>query len=246
MGLGNRYTGVRRTVNHDTVGLRARAVNAELWHVFHAGQRVQTVDGISGVVAAVEDGPFPGAEQYVVELDQGLGGGQYTAGQLTALGPAQASEVHTAADDYPEMGSILHDRPDIAKRASHKNAAGECALCGEEPGSSKWFGSAGCPSCGAQIPHEVEAKDSRIHLNGKPWSHDGGDPQFSSFVDTYQGKGEATLVDRAGKEHSGTGDTETEAAQNAVRNWGKASMPNAGWEPRPSSYFRKLDRHRED
>lgn len=123
MGLGNRYASVRRTVNHDTVGLRAHAVNAELWHEFREGQRVQTVDGIAGVVAAVEDGPFPGAEQYVVELDRGLGGGQYTASQLTALGPAQASEVHTAADDYPEMGSILHDRPDIAK--SGVNAVAE-------------------------------------------------------------------------------------------------------------------------
>jgi hypothetical protein len=115
MGLGGRQANRRYAVAHDTVALRAQAVNAELWHSFSEGQRVRTVDGIPGVVAAVEDGPFPGAEQYVVTLDRGLGGGAYTASQLTALGPAQASEVHTAAEDYAELGTILHDRPDIAK-----------------------------------------------------------------------------------------------------------------------------------
>jgi hypothetical protein len=115
MGLGDRRSGLRGEVRHDTVGLRAQAVQSEVWAQFREGQRVQTVDGIPGVVAAVEDGPFPGTEQYIVDLDNGLGGGQYTASQLTAVGPAQAAGTHTAADDYPELGSILHDRPDIAK-----------------------------------------------------------------------------------------------------------------------------------
>jgi hypothetical protein len=115
MGLGARHGNARSGIRHETLGLQAHAVQAELWSDFRKGQRVQTVDGIPGVIAAVEDGPFPGAEQYVVALDNNLGGGQYTASQLTALGPAQASEAHTADLDYPELGSILTDRPDIAK-----------------------------------------------------------------------------------------------------------------------------------
>lgn len=115
MGLGGRQANLRRGIAHDTTGLRAQAVNADLWHEFREGQPVRTVDGITGVVASVEDGPFPGAEQYIVTLDRGLGGGAYTASQLTALGPAHAAEAHTAAEDYPELGTILDDRPDIAK-----------------------------------------------------------------------------------------------------------------------------------
>lgn len=115
MGLGARHGNLRRGVQHETVGLRAHAVQSELWADFRKDQRVQTVDGISGVVAAVEDGPFPGAEQYHVILDRGLGGGTYTASQLTALGPTQSSDIHTADRDYPELGSVLVDRPDIAK-----------------------------------------------------------------------------------------------------------------------------------
>jgi hypothetical protein len=115
MGLGSRLGNIRRGVQHETLGLQAFAVQAESWADFRKDQRVQTVDGIPGVIAAVEDGPFPGAEQYVVTLDNNLGGGMYTASQLTALGPTRASEVHTADRDYPELGSILTDRPDIAK-----------------------------------------------------------------------------------------------------------------------------------
>lgn len=115
MGLGARHGNARRDIRHDTVGLQKQSVQSELWADFRKDQRVQTVDGIAGVIAAVEDGPFPGAEQYIVTLDNNLGGGQYTASQLTALGPAEASEVHTADRDYPELGNILFDRPDIAK-----------------------------------------------------------------------------------------------------------------------------------
>jgi hypothetical protein len=214
MGLGARHGNARREIRHETVGMRRQAVNAEAWADFHQNQRVQTVDGISGVIAAVEDGPFPGAEQYQVVLDHDLGGGTYTASQLTALGPAQAFEVHTADRDYPELGSILTDRPDIAKSAVHRAASeeGTCSWCGQKAGSNEWLGREGCPRCGGTLPFEVEVKNNRVHIDGKPWSHDGGDPQFSSYVDSYQGKGEATVVDRSGKEHHGTGATKIDAA----------------------------------
>lgn len=109
MGLGN-----RNAQRHETLAFQRYAVNAADFADFTAGQRVMTVDGIAGKVSAVEDGPYPGTEQYRVELDRGMGGGLYTSSQLSPLPAATAVEHHTAVDDYPELGSILSDRPDIA------------------------------------------------------------------------------------------------------------------------------------
>src|SRR5690606_22180935 len=79
-----------------------------------------TIDG-PGRVVAVHDGPFPGAEEYEIRLEGGLGGGTYDAGQITASAPVEASVgqseaagIHLASDDYPELGTLLHDRPDPA------------------------------------------------------------------------------------------------------------------------------------
>lgn len=114
--------GLRRTARrHTTAG-----VDPTIYYEFRPGQRVLTREGISGTVTAVEDGPHPGSEQYVVTLDGGLGGGEYAAGELrsapgvTAAAEGQVeidgvqSDLHpgrTAADDYPELGTILLDRP---------------------------------------------------------------------------------------------------------------------------------------
>jgi hypothetical protein len=110
MGLGT-----RNARGHDTEQMRRLAVIAEDYADFRQGQRVMTCDGFPGTVAAVEDGPYPGTEAYRVELDGNLGGGLYTTGQLQALPGHVAGEHHSAADDYPELGSILDERPDIAK-----------------------------------------------------------------------------------------------------------------------------------
>ncbi len=146
---------------------------------FQPGQRVKVVEGFLGVVVDVEDGPHPGSEQYLVSLDDGMGGGNYSSSELTAASevtveaiwvdtPASnalfdlASQIagqgnqamvwepefegdkpwrisdgdrgphlavvgdddeadidalgsnHTAAEDYPELGTILEDRPPLA------------------------------------------------------------------------------------------------------------------------------------
>lgn len=109
MGLGSRSTRA-----HDTEALRRVGTNAEAYHDFAPGQRVMTVDGIPGVVTAVLDGPVPGWEAYQVSLDNGVGGGDYTTSQLRAMSPVTSSHEHDASADYPELGSILLDRPDIA------------------------------------------------------------------------------------------------------------------------------------
>jgi hypothetical protein len=107
--------GMRRDARkHDTVAVRqSEAVSSEDYAEHGQGDRVMTIDG-PGRVIAVHDGPFPGSEEYEIRLEGGLGGGTYDAGQITGAAPVQASVMHTADQDYPELGSILHDRPDPA------------------------------------------------------------------------------------------------------------------------------------
>jgi len=108
---------MRRTARtarqHDTVGSAKLATDATQWHEYSPGQRVMTIDG-AGRVAAISDGPFAGSENYHIVLEGGLGQGDYSPGQITAVLPTQASTGHVASDDYPELGTILHDRPDPA------------------------------------------------------------------------------------------------------------------------------------
>jgi hypothetical protein len=109
MGLG------QRTAKHDTVGSRHDAVRSEDYADFAVRQHVRTLDGLLGVVTAVNDGPVPGYEDYEVTLDNDMGVGTYMSSQLTAVGDTTASEQHTADCDYPEMGTILIDRPDPSR-----------------------------------------------------------------------------------------------------------------------------------
>jgi 8-oxo-dGTP pyrophosphatase MutT (NUDIX family) len=116
MGLGR-----RNARQHETVGFQKNAMDSTVFWEFKPQQQVMTVDGVPGVVTAVLDGPYPGTEAYEVTLDNGLGGGSYTASQLQPLAGTTASHdheatgLHLASDDYPEMGSILHDRPPIER-----------------------------------------------------------------------------------------------------------------------------------
>lgn len=122
----------RKIVRH-AVG--AAAHDAALDTEFRPGQRVVTIDGVAGRIQFVTGSFAPGVAEYQVVLDNGMGGGTYTASQLrpvpdsyrapsgphanlpagvTAAIEAEAGEIHLASEDYPEMGSVLHDRPDPA------------------------------------------------------------------------------------------------------------------------------------
>lgn len=96
---------------HSTRLSRANGTDAAPGTGFRAGQAVMTSDGLPGKVTAVSDGPFPGSAEYEVTLDGGMGHGTYAPGQLRATG-STTGEVHLASDDYPEMGSVLTERPD--------------------------------------------------------------------------------------------------------------------------------------
>lgn len=108
-----------RSRQHDTVasrheGMRHVAAQSEVYADFAPQQRVRTIDGLLGVVTAVNDGPMERNEDYTVTLDHGMGVGTYTSSQLTAAGETTA-EKREASADYPELGTILSDRPDPAR-----------------------------------------------------------------------------------------------------------------------------------
>lgn len=114
MGLGSRHAAL-----HDNVAVRKMAMDTSVYDSFGVGQRVMTIDRVAGQVTAVWDGPVPGNEEYEVALDGGIGGGKYTASQLSAVGqPITSAEHHLASEDYPEMGTILFDRPPIEREAT--------------------------------------------------------------------------------------------------------------------------------
>jgi hypothetical protein len=127
----------RQAARHQTA--RTAGVRSEDYWDHQPGQRVMTCDGYPGRVSAVRDGPFPGSEDYEVVLDGGLGGGIYSSGQLrpVSASPATAaahesSEVHTADLDYPELGSVLFDRPDPATHPGHPFAKSATTINGEQ------------------------------------------------------------------------------------------------------------------
>jgi 8-oxo-dGTP pyrophosphatase MutT (NUDIX family) len=91
-------------------------IKPEDYWEYQPGERVMTIDGFPGVVELVEDGPIAGAENYLVKLDNGMGGGNYSASMLAKMPTSRAAAgVHLATEDYPELGSILDERPDPGK-----------------------------------------------------------------------------------------------------------------------------------
>jgi hypothetical protein len=111
--VSGRFERVER-LEHQTLGAQKLAVRSEDYWEYKPEQRVHTTDGLPGVVSHVEDGPFPGSEEYHVVLDRGMGGGRYTASQLRPAPITTEAMEQTAAADYPELAQVLVDRPDPA------------------------------------------------------------------------------------------------------------------------------------
>lgn len=155
---------MRRTgAQHQT---RLAGVQSETYYEFRPEQRVMTTDGYPGRVIAVHDGPFPGAEDYEVTLDQGMGGGLYTAGQLQVLSEGE----HTATADYPELTEILRERPDPAKLITYaskiatmpgpdedEDLSDYCEDCNEEHTEEE--GHRPCIACGERH-QDLEDRDN--------------------------------------------------------------------------------------
>jgi hypothetical protein len=107
---------------------------------FHVGQRIRTLDGYLGRILMITESFSPGNSEYQVVLDSGMGGGTFLASQLrpvpedyggghqapaylpagvTAALEAEADLDETLASHwYPEMGDVLHERPDPGRQIS--------------------------------------------------------------------------------------------------------------------------------
>ena len=91
---------------------RTAGVPVGAYSDFRPGQRVMTVDGFPGRVVEVLEGPH--SNRIEVVLDNGMGGGTYDDSMLTPLNErSSAVAPRTADQDYPELGTILTDRPDL-------------------------------------------------------------------------------------------------------------------------------------
>jgi len=112
--------GRRNARFHDTDSVRKNAFDQGSDTDYQVGQHVMTVDGIAGLISDIKDGPVSGTEIYHIVLDNNLGAGEYSPNQIKSVVANKSvqaqviSNVVTAADDYPELGNILIERPDIA------------------------------------------------------------------------------------------------------------------------------------
>lgn len=105
---------------------------------YSVGDRVMTVEGYPGTVDDIHEGPGDLTTVFVT-LDNGMGGGEYAEAEIQPLTGSkyaqahttaqqaaiiEAGVTHTAADDYPELGTILSDRlpPTLQQRLSSKTA----------------------------------------------------------------------------------------------------------------------------
>lgn len=127
---------------------------------FHVGDRVQTLEGLPGKIDLINDGKYSSVT-YFITLDNGMGGGEYAEREVFPLGGIVTALVeHTAADDYPELGTILSDRLPL----SHSISASEYfggrvtgSLSGQTPVSTwddlpEQFQCQGCTFTGSLHP----------------------------------------------------------------------------------------------
>jgi 8-oxo-dGTP pyrophosphatase MutT (NUDIX family) len=189
-----------RKLAHQTIGVQKQALVGEVFRDFDEGDRVMTRDGYPGRVTYVLDGPYPQTETYEVSLDNGAGGGSYSASQLSKmadttaardetlpapdLGPIEATTYHQASDDYPELGDILHERPPnervrvFASKPRPTKAFPHGRRNGVEITDPEYSGESGivrCDNCGkyhaATYDHEGQYGEGRIHAVVCPEDH---------------------------------------------------------------------------
>lgn len=146
--------GRRNASKHDTLGVQHATGYHNSPNEYEVGQEVVTIDGFPGKVIRVEDADLRGNENYHVELNDGLGGGEYSTSQLRPMTSSKTIEAvagNLASDDYAELTEILVERPDIAinsRLGSLRVQAIDCPRCNDEIDQTTDSGELMCPTCG--------------------------------------------------------------------------------------------------
>ena len=113
---------------HQTEAARLVAgVTPEDYWDFKPGQRVRVIEGFEGVVERVEDGPHAGSAAYIVVLDGGMGGGEYTASELAPVGTTTAA---APLPGYQPGPGAKGDRNEFRRKWGPGSESVPCVVCG--------------------------------------------------------------------------------------------------------------------
>ena len=132
-----------------------------------------TIDGYPGVVADVVDGPYPGSERYSIVLDNGMGGGDYDAGEITEK--LSTSTARTAALDPklipPEIRKEFNKGFAAGRRGS---ASGDALQRADERGASRWW-KLGWMAGDSYVPgdDQYQLLEEIYESSGGDWSRSG-------------------------------------------------------------------------
>jgi hypothetical protein len=249
---------------------RRHAMDNDQYWDHRPGDVVQTVDGYPGTVIEVSDGPVPGNENYRVELHNGMGGGDYSSGQLSALhhprtaSGHEAAGLHVASEDYEELGTILYDRPDpgkltfaAAQQAAEAPEEGAQLRDTDQPDSCSYCGSqdftgqtdngrvkqATCATCGGTMSAHPGAQWTP-ELIGDPSNHPSATVDPASGASGAGGQaGINDLIDFDARVSTAAALHEAGAKENdQVR---ESGLPLLSHDDSPGERFDKLSQHYE-
>lgn len=186
------------------------------------GARVMTREGFPGKVTDFLDGPG-GQSTYIVALDNDMGGGEYSEGEIWPLTQTDASRIdasveHTAAEDYPELGTILSDRLPPALRTVASKTAGQY----EDRVLAQHT-----QQCLARMEDQTASLQNYVEEHVDPWSFPLGSPEFeAAYTDFEQFHRDsiAILLDSHPDEYCTCEGNPHTATNDEARDWNDASV----------------------
>lgn len=127
-------------------------------------QRVMTVDSFPGVITARQSGPMPGTESYTVQLDDGMGGGEYRIGDITPID----DQIAATARRYSDVPLVCDKCGCTATTSMSGGKDGHTMLCPECQAARKTGARANLPL--ASPGTVVTAADDYPELDDILWT----------------------------------------------------------------------------